>query len=131
MFLSTFVLSFLYPFGSDLITAILAVATLALVVGLVACFRTGPRPLAYYGALIGLTLAVVAIAGFLWEAIPNNSFVTVGTDSFLGLQIVLTLAFLWRLRRLWLAAVPLAIFNVAFAFIGGLYATMAMTGNWL
>jgi hypothetical protein len=131
MFISTFVLSFFSPFYGGLFSTIPAIATLALVVGLVACFKTGSRPLAYFGALIGLTLAVVVVAGFLWEAVRDDRVAAVAVYSFLGLQIVLTIAFLWRLRRLWLAAVPLAIFNVVFALVGGLHAVMAMTGNWL
>jgi hypothetical protein len=131
MLVPTYFMSFLNPFYEGVLTLVPALGTLALVVGLVACFRTGPRPLAPYGALVVPSVLLIFVAGFLWEKVGDDRTVNIIASGFLGFEVLAALILLWRLRTAWLAAVPLAIFAVTFASYAMFFAAMAMTGNWL
>jgi hypothetical protein len=132
MLVETYFLSFLKPFSDFFpLSLIGAVGTLALTVGVVACVRTGWRPLRLFALPVAFSVALIMLSSALWEQVRTDATINIITAVFLGGQLLAALFLVWLLRRAWLAAVPLAIFSMTFAVFAMFIAAMALTGNWL
>ena len=116
------------PFKAGLLSALPALGTAALLVGVVSGVILRRSDLAVFLVLPAASQGLMIVAGFLMN---RPAYASPAWWIFPLLQLVLAGNFIYRLRGARLPATALAAFSVTYALFATFLAGMAISGTWL
>ena len=117
-------------FDGDILTAIPALGFIALLIGGGKAFLRRDSRLLLFVVPVLLSEGIVAVAGFMrGQLLAGGALVAVVV--FLGIQTVLALYLIVRLRGARLAAVALSVFSLSYGAFAAFIAGMSFTDQWL
>lgn len=120
----------LTPFAAGPLTAIPALGTASLVVGIILSLLTRDRRLLLFLIPAGLSQLLVAIAG-AFERQLSDPWLGPLLLMFLAAQLLMSLYLIYKLEEVRRAASALSVFSFTYALFSAFVAAMAFSGDWL